>query len=577
MKRLDSSLIAVARGDAPADVVLSNARIVNVFNGEVERGNVAICGGSVAGIGDYREGAQVIDLGGRFLAPGLISGHIHMESSMLEVGEYARAVVPRGTSAVVTDLHEIANVAGIPGMKHVLNRARRLPMDLFLMAPSCVPSAPGLETLGAILDVADIRRVLRWRECVGLGEVMNSHGVIRRDAAMLGKLDEAAGHAIDGHAPGLSGRDLNAYIAAGIRSDHESVALDEAREKLARGMRIMIREGSAEKNLEALLPLVTDRTYRRCMFVVDDRSCGDLLRDGEIDAVVRKAIRLGLDPVRAIQMATINAAEHFRLHRLGAVAPGYRANLIALDDLHDLTVGLVLYHGRVVARDGRPLFTSPRAGHGRLTHSVRAGPVSLSSLRLPASGDTMPVIEVVPDQILTRWREQRAKAAGGEVQPDVEGDVLKLVVIERHQATGNVGVGLVSGFGLKEGAVASSIAHDCHHIVIVGTNDADILAAFQQVERMRGGLAVTAGGEVRASLPLPIAGLLSDRPLEEVVAGLYGVKAAAAALGTTLSAPFATLSFVALPVIPEIRLTDLGLVDVRRSRLIEAAGRPQDA
>ena len=322
--------------------------MVNVFTGEIEPGNVAICDEKIAGVGDYRQAKQVLDLSGNYLAPGLINGHIHPESSMLDITQYARAVVPRGTLAIVTDLHEIANVSGLEGIRYVLNCARRLPLELFLMAPSCVP-ATHLETSGASLGPEDIRRVLRWRGVIGLGEVMNFPGVLGGDASVLSKIDLAKGKIVDGHAPGVTGKDLSAYIAAGINSDHESVSLDEAKEKLRQGMWVMIREGSSEKNLDALLPLVTDKTYKRCLLVVDDRSCADLLRDGDIDAVVRKAIRLGLDPVRAIQMATINTAEYFKLDRLGAIAPGYLANLMVLGELSSLQVEMVFYQGHLVA------------------------------------------------------------------------------------------------------------------------------------------------------------------------------------------------------------------------------------
>ena len=568
MRLLDSQLIKVARGESPADLLFTNANVVNVFTGEVEYGNVVIWGGYIAGVGDYHEAKQVIDLDGKYLAPGLISGHTHLESSMLDVGQYARAVVPRGTLAVVTDLHEIANVCGLEGMRYVLDRARRLPLELFLMAPSCVP-ATHLETAGARLDAEDIRRVLRWRQCIGLGEVMNFPGVFSADPQVLSKIAHAAGKVVDGHAPGVGGNDLNAYIAAGIRSDHESVTLEEAREKLARGMYVMIREGSSEKNLEALLPLVTDKTYKRCLFVVDDRSCVDLLRDGDIDAVVRKAVRLGLEPIRALQMATINTAEHFQLEQLGAIAPGYLANLIVLNDLSDIRVESAYYHGRLVARGGEPLFSAGRRSAGRLNNTVRIKPLDIEALELVSSGKTEHIIEIVPGQIITRKRQEKVKIQNGLVVPDIDRDILKLVVVERHKATGNVGVGLVTGFGLKRGAMASSIAHDSHNIVAVGTSDNDILAAVCEIERLQGGLVVTDGGYVVASLALPVAGLLSDEPLEKVVAGLENVERAAAGLGTRLPSPFATLSFVALPVIPELRLTDLGLVDVNEFRLIQ--------
>ncbi len=567
MRSIDN-LLSVARGKLPADLILTNARVVNVFTGEIERGNVAIWGGRIAGVGDYRQAKQILDLGGRYLAPGFIDGHVHLESSMLDVAQYARAVVPRGTLAIVTDLHEIANVSGLVGMKYVLDCARRLPLQLFLMAPSCVP-ATHLETAGANLDAQALRQVLRWKECIGLGEVMNFPGVLSGDESVLSKIELARGKAVDGHAPGLTGKDLSAYIAAGIHSDHESVSLEEAREKLRQGMFVMIREGSSEKNLDALLPLVTDRTYHRCLLVVDDRSCVDLLKDGDIDAVVRKAIRRGLDPVRAIQMATINTAGYFQLEGLGAVAPGYQANLIVIDDLTSLAIDMVFYRGGLVARDGKPLFPVKKASSRGLTNSVNIKPFGLAALHLPASGETARVIEIVPGQIITRKRTKKVRVRNGLIVPDTDRDILKVVVVERHKATGNIGVGLVSGFGLKAGALASSIAHDSHNIVAVGTNDEDIYLAIREIERQQGGLVATAGGKVLATLALPIAGLLSDEPLEAVVAKLNRLEQVATELGGKLSSPFSTLSFVALPVIPELRLTDLGLVDVLQFRLIK--------
>jgi len=560
-------LISVARGEMPADLLLKNARIVNTFIGEIEQADVAIYGDRIAGVGGYGKAKEIIDLQGRFLAPGLINGHTHIESSMLHPARYAQAVVPRGTLAVVTDLHEIANVCGPEGIKFVTDLARKLPLDMLFMAPSCVP-ATHLETSGARISSKQIRKILAYPNVIGLGEMMNFPGLVSGDEEVLKKISASKGRVIDGHAPGLAGKELNAYLSAGILSDHESTTLEEGKEKLQRGMYLMIREGSSEKNLDALLPLVTDNTYKRCFFVVDDRSCSDLLREGDIDAVVRKAIDRGLEPVRAIQMATINAAEYFRLYNRGGIGPGYIANLITITDLAKLEIDMVFYQGKLVARQGKPLFPLPPVTL-ELRDTVRVKPIMGKSLRIAAADETYPVIEIIPGQIVTKKTIEKMKVVDGAVMLDLERDILKLVVVERHKASGNIGLGLVKGFGLKKGALASSVAHDSHNIIAVGTNDLDILKAIEEINRLQGGLVVCANLEILASLPLPIAGLLSPEPLEVVVSQHENVEKAAASLGNLPPAPFAILSFLALPVIPELRLTDLGLVDVNEFRLIK--------
>ncbi|MFO8143121.1 MAG: adenine deaminase [Dehalococcoidales bacterium] len=561
-------LISVARGLQPADLVLANARVINVFSGEIETASVALSEGLIAGVGDYREAADVWDLRGKYLVPGLINGHTHLESSMLSPGQYARAVVPRGTLAVVTDLHEIANVCGMDGIRYVMDCARRLPVEFFLMAPSCVP-ATSLETSGAVIGIGEIKKLLRLRHCIGLGEVMNYPGVLAGDSEVLRKIALAERSNVDGHCPALSGPGLNAYIGAGIGSDHESVSPDEGREKLRRGMYLMIREGSTEKNLDALLPLVNDRTYPRCIFVVDDRSCADLLGDGDIDAVVRKAIMRGLEPVRAIQMATINAAVYFRLKGLGAVAPGYRANLMVCESLRDLRADMVFHRGRLVARDGEPLFDVPEVTKKEILRTVNIGAFTPESLRLFPAADKEPVIDIVPYQITTRKRMEVPRTRDGLVVADTERDILKLAVVERHCASGNVGLGMVRGFGLKRGALASSVAHDSHNVISVGTSDEDMYCAIKEVESLEGGLVVACGGRVMASLALPVAGLLSGENPWRVAEEIEVLQKMAIEMGCGLADPFAALSFLALPVIPEIRLTDLGMVDVNEFRLIK--------
>jgi adenine deaminase len=571
-------LISVARGEIPADLLLKNARIVNTFVGEIEPADVAIYGDRIAGVGDYDKAKEIIDLQGRFLAPGLINGHTHIESSMLHPARYAQAVVPRGTLAVVTDLHEIANVCGPAGIKFVMDWARKLPLDMLFMAPSCVP-ATHLETSGAQITSKEVKKILASPNVIGLGEMMNFPGVISGDEEVLQKIGASQGKVIDGHAPGLTGKELNAYLSAGILSDHESTTMEGGKEKLRRGMYLMIREGSSEKNLDALLLLVTDNTYKRCFFVVDDRTCSDLLREGDIDAVVRKAIDRGLEPVRAIQMATINTAEYFRLHDRGAIGPGYMANLITITDLAKLEIDMVFYQGKLVAKEGKPLFSPPPVTL-ELKNTVRIKPLMGKSLKIPlprrerldegeTSEENYPVIEIIPGQIVTKKTIEEIKVVNGTLMPDVERDILKLVVVERHKASGNIGLGLVKGFGLKKGALASSVAHDSHNIIAVGTNDFDILKAIEEINRLQGGLVVCANLEILASLPLPIAGLLSPEPLDVVVFQHENVEKAAASLGNLPPAPFAILSFLALPVIPELRLTDLGLVDVNEFKLLK--------
>ena len=561
-------LIAVARGDLPADLLFLNARIVNTFTGELEEGNVAVAQGRIAGVGDYTEARRTVDLQGRYLAPGLINGHFHLESSYLHVDQYARAVVPHGTLAVVTDLHEVTNVCGLPGMRYIMDCARRVPLDLFFMTPSCVP-ATSLETSGAKLGPEDIKAALRWKSVLGLGEMMNFPGVINGDEDTIRKIQAVGGRPRDGHAPGVTGRALNAYLVGLIGSDHESTQHAEGLEKLRRGMRLMVREGSSEKNLEELLPLVNDGNYHRCLLVTDDRNALDLLSDGDVDAVVRKAISLGLDPVRAVQMASLNVAEYFRLEGLGAIGPGYYANLLVLSDLQRFVIDEVYYRGRLVARQGQARFQARLRQNLEMLRTVRVNPFTLRDLALHGSGvGEFPVIEIVPGQIVTRWRTEPVSRDNGVILSDPERDLLKLVVVERHQGTGNIGIGLVKGFGLKRGALATSVAHDSHNIVVVGASDEDIYGAVKEVERNQGGLVVAAGGRILASLPLPVAGLLSQEPLETVATKIQELEARARELGCVVPSPFSVLSFLALPVIPELKLTDRGLVDVVQGRLL---------
>jgi len=561
-----SEMIRVARGEKPADLVLKNCRVVDVLAARVVEADIAVHHGFVAGVGLYSNGAETVDVKGRYVAPALIDGHTHIESSMLHPSRYAEAVVPRGTLTVITDLHEIANATGMAGIDFCIRWSKQLPLDMKFMAPSCVPATP-LETSGAVLTATEIRELLQRPDIIGLGEMMNYPGVLAGFADVLDKISAARGRPIDGHAPGLRGRDLDAYIGVGIMSDHECTELEEAAEKLGKGMHIMIREGSSEKNLEALLPLAAGASYPRCMFVIDDRSAADLASEGDIDHVIRRAIDLGLDPIRALQLATINPAQYFRLFDRGCIAPGRLAHLITFERLDEPRVDMVFHAGRLVARGGQMLTSLPTPAD-ELTSSVRLGRISIDALSIAATDGEFPVVELIPGQIVTRKQMLRPGTSNGQFVSNVEEDILKLVVAERHSATGNVGKGFVRGFRLQRGALASSVAHDSHNLVAVGTSDDDILGALKALESMQGGLVVYADGDVRAALPLPVAGLLSMEPLATVLQLQKAVEEQARALGPLPPAPFALLSFLALPVIPELRVTDLGVVDVGEFRIV---------
>jgi adenine deaminase len=563
-----ADLIAVARGDTPGDLLFANARVVNTLTAEIEETDVVVFDGRIAGLGGGYHARDTVDLRGAYLLPAFINGHTHVESSHLWITEYARATVPRGVLGVVTDLHEIANVAGIAGIRAVLRAAAALPLELHLMAPSCVP-ATLLETAGATLGPDEIRQLLETEGATGLGEMMDLPGVIQAQPRVLDKLAMASERPIDGHAPGLGGKALNAYVAAGPQSDHESTTLEEGREKLRRGMWLMIREGTTEKNLAELLPLVTDRTSARCLFVTDDRSAADLVSDGDGDAVVRKAIDLGLDPVRAVQLATLNPALRFGLRGVGAIAPGYRAHLIVCDDLRRPVARRVYFDGRLVAEDGEALFDTSSAVDPSLLRTVNVGDLSVDSFALPAVGPRYPVIAAIPGQILTGRRLEEVRVEGGRIVTDSERDILKLAVVERHHGSGRVGVALVSGFGLKRGSLASSYAHDSHNIIVVGVDEGDMLAAVRRIATMQGGLVAVAGGEVLAEMPLPVAGMMSTESATAVSHRGALLNAAALSLGAEIPEPFAVLSFLALPVIPSLRLTDMGLVDARKGQFVD--------
>jgi adenine deaminase len=557
-----SELIRAARGERPSDLLLTNARIVDVFSGTVAPGSVAVASGRIVGFGDY-PAREVRDLAGRFLAPGFIDAHVHIESSLMGVTEFARAVVARGTTTVVADPHEIANVLGAEGIRYMLRCAENQPVNVLYTLPSCVP-ATAMETAGATLNAADLEKFLLDPRVVALGEMMNFPGVLAGDGEVLAKLAAArrAGKPVDGHSPGLEARDLMAYIAAGITSDHECTTAREAREKLAAGMHVMIRQGSGAQNLLDLLPAVTERSSRRMMWCTDDRHPHDLVAEGHIDHILRQAVRHGVDPVTAIQMATLNPAERFGLDHLGAIAPGRQADFVVFSDLSAPEAEEVYVRGVRVAEGGRPAaeLKAPEPPALRPTMRLAAGRLDFS---VCCEGRRrVRIIGLVPGQIITRHLQEAPPCAGGFLTSDPQRDLLKLAVVERHRASGRIGIGLVRGIGLTQGALASSVAHDSHNIIAAGASDADMRVAVQSVADMGGGIAAAASGRVLASLALPVAGLMSNEPLAAVDAAVKRLLAAARELGCLLPDPFMTLSFLALPVIPELKLTDFGLVDV---------------
>jgi adenine deaminase len=562
------SLLAVARGDRPADLVLRNSRVVNVLTGEIQELEVAVAGGRIAGMGEGLAGRQEVDLAGRYLCPGLIDAHVHIESSLVTPRQFARAVVPRGVTAVITDPHEIANVAGIAGVLFMLEDAATAPLAMFVNAPSCVP-ATALGSSGARLGATELAGLLAEPGVLGLAEMMDVPGVVRGDPSVLAKLAAFHGRILDGHCPGVAGRSLDAYAAAGISSDHESTAPEEAREKLRRGLTVFIREASNARNLAALLPLIDRWNERRLCFCTDDRAPGDLLDAGSVDDLVRRAVASGVDPLTALRLATLNPAEHYGLHDRGAIAPGRRADLVAFADLEELRADEVWVGGRLVARGGEPLFAAApgEAGPVGPRDTVRVD-WARSDLAIPAAGDRVRIIGLVPDQLVTESLVMDARIAGGEAVADPDRDLAKLAVLERHRASGAVGKGFVRGFGLRRGALAGTVAHDHHNLIVVGADDPSMEAAARGAAAAGGGLAVAERGEVRAVLALPIAGLMSDRPIEEVRRGLDQLLALAGELGCRPRNPFMALSFLGLEVIPALKLTDRGLVDVARQELV---------
>ncbi|MFC1857727.1 adenine deaminase [Thermodesulfobacteriota bacterium] len=561
------NLISAARGEKQVDLLLTNTRMINVFSGEIVSEKIAVAAGYIVGFGDY-PAKETVDLGGRYVAPGFIDSHVHIESAMASVTEFAWAVLPFGTTTVVADPHEIANVLGIEGIRYMLRSSGQQPLNVYFALPSCVP-ATDLETSGATLTADDLQPFLNEERVVALAEMMNFPGVIYADPEVLRKIDIARIHRkpIDGHSPGLTGFELNAYISAGVASDHECTTAAEAREKLRAGMRIMIREGTGAKNLHDLLPIVNERTAPRIMWCTDDRHPHDLLDQGHIDSMVRTAIKQGLDPLLAVQMATINAAEYFGVNDIGAIAPGRRADLVVISDLDALTIDEVYSHGRRVAEDGNILSAIKKPRPIPVPASMHLQTETLD-FSIPAGKTRARIIELVPHQIITRQRIMDVLVTGGSAVSDISRDILKIAVVERHRNSGNIGKGFAHGFGLRRGALASSVAHDSHNIIVVGSNDADMKAAVDAVAKMGGGLVAVCDQKICASLSLPIAGLMSPEPVQAVRDQLDILNEVSHELGVKQADPFMILSFLALPVIPELKVTDKGLVDVNQFKVV---------
>ncbi len=568
--------VLAAKGEVDAELVLKHAKVVNVFTNEIEGADVAIHHGKIVGVGEY-SGRNEVDLDGKYLCPGLIDGHIHIESSMLCGPAFEQAVLPHGTTAVITDPHEISNVAGTTGLDFMLETTRDLKLSVYFMLPSCVP-ATDLDESGAVLEAKELAAYYRSERVRGLAELMDFYGTVNAEARILQKICDctAAGKKVDGHAPFLSGKELNAYITAGVRSDHECSDINEAMEKLRRGQYIMVREGTAAKNMNALLPLFKEPYCNRCMLVTDDRHPGDLICGGHIDYIIRKAIAAGVEPTVAVKMGTLIPAEYFGLKQNGAVAPGYAADLVVVSDLEKFTVESVYKNGVLVAEHGKVLESTPlsfnETAFARVLNSFDMDEITMGDLELHETGENERVICLTPHELLTGekiipFQDHPGTAPG----VDVENKIVKLAVFERHHHSGHVGLGFLGNYGLKCGAVASSIAHDSHNLIVAGTNDADMVLAGNTVRKNKGGLAFVRNGKVVGELALPVAGLMSMENAENVEEKVQALKAALKEAGISEEIDaFMTLAFVSLPAIPKLRLNTYGVVDVEQHKIVPA-------
>jgi adenine deaminase len=557
--------IDVSTKRIPADIVVKNGKIIDVFNLEVIEGDIAVVDGYIAGIGEY-EGRETIDAAGRFISPAFIDGHVHIESSMVTPAEFSKVLLAHGVTTVITDPHEIGNVSGSEGISFMLDQSEGLELDVRVMLPSSVPATP-FENAGATLKAADLEPFYRHPRVLGLAEVMDFPAVFKGDEDMLAKISSAAIHKgiIDGHAAGLDADGINVYRSSLIATDHECTTAEEALERVRRGMYVLIREGSVAKDLKALIKAVTPANARRFLFCTDDKHLDDLIAEGSVDHNVRLAISEGVPSLQAIQLATLNAAECYRLHEKGAISPGYKADFLLLDDLETVSVSEVFVEGRSVAKNGICTGKKDTFPPTSLMHSVNLPPISAEELVIGIDDhDPIHVIEIIPNQLVTKKKVIPARAENGRFKPSIDDDLLKMAVVERHKQTGNIGLGVVKGLLLKSGAIASTVAHDSHNLVVAGTNDTDMLTAIDAIKKMQGGYVIVKEGKILASVPLPISGLMSDKSFQQVNEELINLKDKLEELGFDGKFdPFLTLSFLTLPVIPEIKLTDLGLFDFK--------------
>ncbi len=561
-------IINTARGLKKADLVIKNAKVVNVLSEEIHEADVAIADGVIAGIGKDYHGEKEIDINGAYLSPSFIDGHVHIESSMLLPREFAKAVVPAGTTTLIIDPHEISNVLGLQGISFMREAIQGLPIDVYMMLPSCVPATP-FETSGFDLNSYDLSLLIDKPWVLGIAEMMNFPGVLNLDSNVMAKLKlaEAKGKRIDGHAPCLSDKDLCAYIAAGVASDHECTTPDEAIEKLRKGMYLMIREGSAAKDLRALLPVLKEKNTRKCIFVTDDRHPEDLLE--HINSMVRIAVEAGVPVIKAIQMASLNTAEYFNIPNLGAIAPGYKADFVVLPDLKSFKPDLVFKKGKLVAEKGKLITDITKNEIPAVRGSVNVKWIKYEDFKIEAHGNIVRAIEVIPHQLITKSVESEIKVVDGFAESNLETDTLKICVIERHRAGGNIGKGFVKGFNLKSGAMASTVAHDSHNMIVIGTNDKDMYTAAVELIKSQGGKIVVNNGEILAHLPLPVAGLISDADFDTVIKKSMQLNSAAKSIGCEIDDPFMAMGFLSLPVIPELKITDKGVFDTVNFKFVD--------